>query len=420
MKRGKVMNRKWVAFGIIFLFIGTCLIPAFAKNVEKSQSESRGEVFYVGGSGPGNYTRIQDAINDSSNGDAIYVYNGTYYENVQINKAIILLGQNRYGTIIDGRGVSDVVHISAESATIRGFTVRGAGPSTREVCAGIKVDAMDVKIYNNIIVNNSDYGIAHGGVYWRESSTDISNNIIKNNRLYGIRLLWHHNWIFGNTISENQGGIVLMWNSEDNMIKSNTITDNTGNGIVLYGDSNTVLLNTVQGNDGGIQVSYCSLNTIQNNIIMNNNDNGIVLEMYWDKEEIAFSLHNNITGNVISGHSYGIIVGENCDYNIIFRNNITKNIHGFYAAISNNNSIEQNNFIDNTKSAHFKTHRKYDITFTQNYWDDLHGASKKTIIGKQALFPLLPSALFPFYWFFIPCLKFDIVPAKQPYIIGGK
>ena len=36
-----------------------------------------GKTLYVGGSGEGNYTKIQDAINDSSDGDTVFVYNGT-------------------------------------------------------------------------------------------------------------------------------------------------------------------------------------------------------------------------------------------------------------------------------------------------------------------------------------------------------
>jgi nitrous oxidase accessory protein len=409
------MIRKCLAVGIILLFVEACIIPTIAQDAEKQSL--RGNWLYVGGGGPGNYTKIQDAINDSSNGDIIFVYNGTYYENVRINKVIMLLGQNTYGTVIDGGGVGNVVYITAESATIRDFTIRGGGPSTNESCAGIKVDAMEVKIYNNIIVNNSDFGIVHGGVYWRNSSTDISNNIIQRNGWYGICLLWHHNWIYGNTISENQDGIILKWDSGNNIVKSNIIMENDNTGINLQGDSNTIQLNTVRNNNRGIEVSHSCSNTIENNIIQNNADYGIVLEMYWDKEEVDFSLNNNITENVISGSSYGIKVEEKCDNNRIHRNNITNNTQGFYTDISNNNNIEQNNFIENTKNAYYRTYWRYNIIFNQNYWDDLHGTSKKIIMGKKALFPLLLPDVVSFYWFFIPCFKFDTAPAQKPYDI---
>jgi plastocyanin len=39
-----------------------------------------------------NYTKIQDAINASSEGDTILVYSGTYYENVNVNKQLTLGG----------------------------------------------------------------------------------------------------------------------------------------------------------------------------------------------------------------------------------------------------------------------------------------------------------------------------------------
>jgi hypothetical protein len=45
------MIRKWLAVGIILLFVGTSIIPANAQNTEKETS--RGWL-YVGGSGPGN------------------------------------------------------------------------------------------------------------------------------------------------------------------------------------------------------------------------------------------------------------------------------------------------------------------------------------------------------------------------------
>lgn len=273
-----------------------------------------------------------------------------------------------------------------------------------------------MKIYNNIIVNNSDFGILQVRIYTGSYSTDISNNIIQGNSADGIQLLWNDNWIFGNTISENEGGIVLLLDSHNNMIKSNTIKDND-NGIILCSESNTIRSNTIMDNNNGIDVRYSCSNTIENNTIVNNGDYGIVLEYYEDIEEIAFSSNNNIVGNVICGQSYGIKVELKCDNNMIRSNHIAGNIQGFYADVSNNNNIEKNNFIGNTKNAYFKTYRKYDITFTQNYWDDLNGASKEIIMGKKALFPLLP--FFSFYWFFIPCFKIDNAPAQEPYDIGG-
>src|SRR4030042_5130568 len=96
------MKRKWLSVGIILLFIGTCIVPAIAQNIEKSQPVSRGAWLYVGGSGPGNYTKIQDAIDNASEGDAVYVYSGMYSDYIEenlacvrINKSINLIGQDK-------------------------------------------------------------------------------------------------------------------------------------------------------------------------------------------------------------------------------------------------------------------------------------------------------------------------------------
>ncbi len=69
--------KKILAVGVILLFIGVAIAPTInfnpvkAHGIEKSQSISRGSWLYVGGSGPGNYTKIQDAINDSHEGDTV-------------------------------------------------------------------------------------------------------------------------------------------------------------------------------------------------------------------------------------------------------------------------------------------------------------------------------------------------------------
>ena len=78
--------KKLIVVGIIILVVGM-RVSSTGINVEKTPIEScGGKTLYVGGSGPGNYTRIQDAINDSSDGDTVYVYNGTYSGHLFINK----------------------------------------------------------------------------------------------------------------------------------------------------------------------------------------------------------------------------------------------------------------------------------------------------------------------------------------------
>jgi len=81
--------RKTLVFSITFLFI----TAGTTSNIPLTVSgHTGGNTLYVGGSGPNNYTRIQDAIDDANDGDTIFVYNGTYYEHhIIIDKKNLLI-----------------------------------------------------------------------------------------------------------------------------------------------------------------------------------------------------------------------------------------------------------------------------------------------------------------------------------------
>jgi len=122
------MKKQWVMIGIILLFVGVTIVPTIAQNTEKSQTISRGNWLYVGGSGPGNYTRIQDAINASSAGDTVFVYDDSspYNESIVINTPLTLFGENQTTTQINGITGVRTITVNANWITIKSFTIVGA------------------------------------------------------------------------------------------------------------------------------------------------------------------------------------------------------------------------------------------------------------------------------------------------------
>ena len=125
-------------------------------------------VLYVGGGGGSNFTTIQSAITAAVDGDTIFVYNGTYLENVLVNKCLTLIGEDKNTTIIDGMGGGYVVYIDTDWVNITGFTVTNSGNNPDN--AGIKLENADnCKVLNNNALSNN-LGISI-------SSSDL-NNII--------------------------------------------------------------------------------------------------------------------------------------------------------------------------------------------------------------------------------------------------
>jgi parallel beta-helix repeat protein len=99
------VNRLLVA-GVLFLLISSSVIPISGVDTEQSSiSIYNGKTLYVGGSGEGNYTNIQDAIDNASEGDTVFIFNGKYYENLTIEykSNFSLIGENKKTTILKGR-----------------------------------------------------------------------------------------------------------------------------------------------------------------------------------------------------------------------------------------------------------------------------------------------------------------------------
>jgi parallel beta-helix repeat protein len=218
---------------------------------------SGGDILYVGGSGPGNYTKIQDAIDDASDGDTVFVFSGTYNDHVDyycvyIDKSINLIGEDKYNTIIDATGNLIGVKVFVGGVNVSGFTITSATSGTSR---GVEVDNLGFPF----------------------SNVNISNNIIT-----------HNDWGFHNEVCEN----CILYN--------NTITDNNEIGIHEYGDMGTTIIknNVITNNPIGVSVGWTDKPTIIINNHFEGNDHAIKISL----QGRCTVLNNNYMNNTIDIH----------------------------------------------------------------------------------------------------------------------
>ena len=392
---------KILVYAVVAILTGTTMLPIVGPAIPLlSQNEiqvkigtlsSNGNTFYVGGSGPNNYTKIQDAINDASNGDTVFVYDDSspYYENVVVGKSINLLGENRDTTILDGNNSGDVVYVTADWVNISGFKIKNSGGSWGD--AGIDIRSNYNTISGNNISNDGD------GIHLDCSdSNTITGNNISNNCFGGIWLYCSDsNTITGNNISNNVYGIVLhasgsniitdnsffndglyLLGSYQNTVSNNTVNakplvylkeesdiiiDDAGQVILVKCDNITVQNQNLSNTDVGIHLFDTDNCIITGNNISSNNDDGIWLEdsnnnyicsnnisnNRWHGIYFWSSSNNTITGNNISSNNWNGIWLDYSSNNTILGNNISNNGNGIYLGYSSDNSISGNNISSN-------------------------------------------------------------------------
>jgi nitrous oxidase accessory protein len=413
--------KKFLAVSIILLFIGTAIIPSNEQNIENlSLPTSRGNTLYVGGSGPENYSKIQDAVNNASNGDTIFVFTGIYNEQITINKSITLIGEDKNLTIINGSGIGDVVSFLADSVTFKCFTIQNSGGDV--VNAGVSVKSNNDIIENNIYANNRN------GIYIENSANNtVSWNVITNNgnQSYegsGISLYNSTgNLIIENSIFANFGtGLIGTYTTQgNNIISRNNITDNT-EGVLFYEFSNNAITynNVTRSAEKGIEVIYSqnnsivnndicfttlqsiavfdsSNNTISRNTIKNSSytcmefnqgsfNNTVDRNIIRDSDE-GFEidgLYNRISNNTLMSISLcGISFNSHSHNNLIIENTIRQTKWAVLTGSSKHNSFYYNNLINNTQNVdHMTSDNLWDngYPFGGNYWSDYTGTDSYT------------------------------------------
>ncbi len=300
------------------------------------------------------YQFIQDGIDASVDLDTIFVYQGTYDENIVIEKQIRLLGEGKNKTIIDGKKDVGII-IRDDCCEIEGFTI--------------------YNVKKGISVIDSDYCL-------------IGNNLIENAESNGIYIVnSNHNVINSNTFRFVDNIAILIETSNHNVISSNTINNNY-RGIYVMGTAN-------EPN----KLIYCQNTTISNNIVGENRQMNIFC---------VITNNTHITKNIVYDCDYGISIG-NAFYTNILKNEVVNNELGISLEACYSSEILQNNIFDNIVNATFLGGliNQWD----ENYWNITRPGPVVIQGGRVTL-------LLRFFGFFVvPWFNIDRHPAKEPYQI---
>jgi parallel beta-helix repeat protein len=315
IKKGLVLCIISLFFGITIVWSEPSKIIQNPKDIAFIQSNT----WIVDDDGDGNFTQIQEAIDNESvqDYDTILVYNGTYQGNIQITKKLKIEGmKTEYPPdnnpiaepFINGDTFDDVVQIKISEVIFSGFKLEGG------LFEGIQIS------------DNKD------------------NVIISNNTL----------------ISCGTRGIFIYEGSNNNIISGNTILNSQDHGIRLdHSNNNTISDNMIIGhNYSGIYLEYyCRNNNIYNNKIMDCH-----IALYIE----GYSHYNNIYWNNITNCDVGIHM-EVSDYNIISQNSFEN--CSIFLSECNKIQIYYNNFFNVKGFSNLGFFYDSDIKWQSNYWD---------------------------------------------------
>lgn len=338
---------------------------------------------------------IQVAINAANPNDIIFVYNGTYNENLVVNQSsLTLIGQNPTTTRIVGTANGTVIRLEASRIKINGFTISNGSNTFDAIVADNDKKTSDYhEIRNNVITtsqnglyfhlsnsniveNNTFYGNGLSSIYLlqADSNTFTLNNITEST--YGMRILASQsNTIINNRISKTHYGIHLKSvpgspPSTSNVIRNNTVSGKVA-GIHIESDSNTVDHNTITDSAYGIQFQNAKNGIIYHNTLIQNSF-GIRLWTTYPTTDPRTNTAHTVYNNKALNNGWGIQV-ENSTGNTFWGNWLQENSWGVYLYTAYSNTFYHNNFVNNAMQASEMGGNQWNTTAQGNFWSDYTG-----------------------------------------------
>ncbi len=226
---------------------------------------------------PNEFPTITAALAVAHDGDTIKVYSGVYEENIVVDKAVQIVGENPATTVLIGeggvdRGARPVVALAANGASLTGLTVESQNYSESGLHAmGVYVQADNCKI-SDCTIRNCYLGIfssaqadltvegntvesclKDGMRFYGAVSYTIQGNLIKDNAVSGIALQGYFDKVINNTFVGNERSLGL--GSSYSVVYGNQMLQNAESAIFLAGSNNTIAANQIEDNKWGVFVT---------------------------------------------------------------------------------------------------------------------------------------------------------------------